>query len=716
MTNEQPDLDAGVFFRRNADGVSIVIEKGSDGAARLLHFSSRPFDPASVPVEEKFRRRFTLAEVHLSGEDQHDHHGGKHTGSNPGDEYPRYVRHKEYDTPEGRKLEVFQCSEKLEIISHLQFFNGLPVVRCWTEVSNVWKKPVGLEYVSSFALTGLTKTQPGHWTDQVFLHIPRNSWMAEFQWIRQPLSDYGLTSAASRNFTMQRAAFSNSGSMSSKELLPMGLLETAGTGELFFWQIEAAGSWHWEVGDIAGQLYLQLSGPTERENLWWKKLQPGETFISVPIAIGVADQNPETAFNCLNDYRRVIRRPHPDNCKLPVFFNDYMNCLMGDPTTGKLLPIIDTAADLGAEYFVIDGGWYGDGAWWGGVGEWLPSRVRFPGGIEEPISYIRKKDMVPGLWLEIERMGVNCRLAVEWPDECFFMRHGERVIDHQSYQLDFRHPKVIQHANEVVSRIVENYGCGFIKMDYNIDIGPGTETDSDSFGDGLLGHQRAYHNWIQSVLDRYPDLIIEHCSSGGMRLTYGFMDIHSLCSTTDNQNYLENARISINSATGVCPEQAGVWAYPLADSDEEAVVMNMVSALSWRPYFSGQMHRMGATRLDLVKEAVALYKTFRRHIPQAQLVWPIGLVDRSSGWGAFGLQWNDELLLSVWRFESDADACEFSLPYFSGRKTAVECIYPAGRPVPFTWNSEKSVLTVSFSRSNMARVFRVTDVEKQPSL
>ena len=39
--------------------------------------------------------------------------------------------------------------------------------------------------------------------------------------------------------------------------------------------------------------------------------------------------------------------------------------------------------------------------------------------------------------------------------------------------------------NEVIDRLVSQYGVGYIKMDYNIEPGIGTEYNSDSVGDGL---------------------------------------------------------------------------------------------------------------------------------------------------------------------------------------------------------------------------------------
>ena len=93
----------------------------------------------------------------------------------------------------------------------------------------------------------------------------------------------------------------------------------------------------------------------------------------------------------------------------------------------------------------------------------------------EVIQRIREKRMIPGLWLEIEVMGINCPLARELPDDWFFLRDGKRVIDHGRYQLDFRNPEVRAHADQIVERLVREFGIGYLKMDYNINAGPGTD-------------------------------------------------------------------------------------------------------------------------------------------------------------------------------------------------------------------------------------------------
>ena len=84
------------------------------------------------------------------------------------------------------------------------------------------------------------------------------------------------------------------------------------------------------------------------------------------------------------------------------------------------------------------------------MGEWQESKERFPNGLKEVTDYIREKGMVPGVWLELEVMGICCEKAQRVPDEWFFIRHGRRVYDRSRFQLDFRNPEVIDHANAVI--------------------------------------------------------------------------------------------------------------------------------------------------------------------------------------------------------------------------------------------------------------------------
>lgn len=681
------------------NGLHLVLDVTETGEVRLLHFSALPLAPADLGPESQ-QAGYRLVEVQISGMNPHAHHGSKHLGTCPGN-LLRYTAHKDYRTPIGRKLEVTQAHDGLSVTSHLQFYDQIPTVRAWTELVNHGKHALGVEFVSSFCLSGISKEGLHPWDQRCRLHIPHNSWLGEAQWRSNSLFELGLTLPA----PIKRLWYGSTGTWSTSTYLPMGCLENTEAHTTHVWQIEHHGSWFWELSANGKDAYLLLSGPTENESLWWKNLKPGESFTTVPAAVGCVSGGFEAAMGALTAYRRQMRRPHADNEKLPIIFNDYMNCLWGDPTTEKLLPLIDAAAAAGCEYFCIDAGWYADGGWWDGVGEWHPSAKRFPNGIKEPLDHVRAKGMIPGLWLELEVMGINCDLATRAPDAWFFLRHGKRVIDHSRYQLDYRHPDVIRHADAVIDRLVIDYGVGYIKMDYNINAGPGTELGADSFGDGLLGHQRAYLDWLDRVFDRYPALVIENCSSGGQRMDYGLLSRHSILSSSDQTDYRKYAVIAASCPTGVTPEQCAVWSYPLKDGDREEVIFNMVNAMLMRIHQSGHLAQISPERFALVKEGLDTYKRLRHLIPQGRPFWPLGLPDFHSDWTALGLDCGGKSFLAVWRLQSTTSTCLLRLPHLAGEAVQPVCLYPAENQARFAWNPVASALSVELPQNYMARLF-----------
>ncbi len=696
-------------IRLSHNDIHIVLEITDEKDVRLLHFSPNPY-AETMHKDAEQRKRSRLVEVQVSGENQDDHHGIKHTRTNPGF-LLEYVEHRDFVNSTGRKIEIMLEKDGLYVTCHMQFMGDLPVVRSWTEVKNASKENKGLEYVSSFALSGIEKEGLKPYPGKCNIYIPHNTWYGEGQWRRYTPGELGLNPV---NFnTLKRIQVSSRGTWSTYEYLPMGCFENTECGTMLFWQIEHNGSWSWEIADQAGLLYLQLSGPSETESAWYKELKPGDTFVSVPAAVGIVQGGFDEAMAALIQYRRLIRRPNEDNVKLPVIFNDYANCLNGDPTTEKLLPLIDAAAEAGCEYFCIDAGWYSDGEWWDGVGEWLPAPGRFPGGIKEPLDYIRSKGMIPGLWLELEVMGINCPLAKKVPDDWFFKRHGRPVMDHGRYQLDFRNKEVRDHADRVIDRLVKEYGVGYIKMDYNINGGLGTEVNADSFGDGLLEHNRAYLSWLDSVFSRYPDLVIENCGSGGMRMDYAQLSRHSIQSVTDQSDYRQMALIAAAAPSAATPEQCAIWSYPSMAGDAEEVVFNMVNAMLMRIHQSGHLAYLPEENLALVHEGIGYYKRIRQDIPRSLPFWPLGTPTYGDGWTALGLMCGDKAYLAVWRLNGPESVVELPIGHFKGKDMKAYCAYPAGKAAGlkgqanFIWNKASGSFSVELPAMYTARIFEL---------
>ena len=715
------------YLTYNEGRLHVVFGVTAQNQIRLLHFSEAPFVPKQEP-ENYYVEGYQFAILKYAGiNSPYEKQGTMYVTSMPGASM-LFDGIKEEENEHGRLLTITQRDPGTGAVveTQMQIYRGLSVARFVNTVTNGGSEPQTIEYLGSFAYLGLEKEGRRSTDEKMRLYIPHHSWQKEFSWQSYSFPELGLAQNQPRIFwrTSKTIDVTNTGHWSSKHYLPMGYIENTDADTGLFFQIEHNGSWHYEIGMQNNHFFVNVSGPTELQSHFSKTLQPGERFTGVPVAAGVSHADVSEAMSELTRYRRLIRRPNEDDEKLPVIFNDYMNCLMGDPTTAKELPLVDAAAAAGCEYFVIDAGWYAPGAWWSGVGEWQECRERFPGGVREVADYARSKGMIPGVWLELEVMGIDCDKAKSVPDDWFFVRHGKKVYDRSRYQLDFRNPAVIAHVNEVIDRVVNEYGVGYIKMDYNIEPGIGTELGAESFGDGLLQHERAYLRWLDSVFAKYPQLVIENCSSGGLRMDYAMLSRYSIQSTSDQEDYVHYSTIAANAPTGVTPEQAAIWSYPMRGGDCEETVFNMVNALLGRIHQSGHLAEIEPERFALVQEGISYYKTIRQELKNAVPYWPLGLAKVTDPWAALAMRTPKKSYLAVWRrggerfcevplaaLWRDMDAAAGGAHSANPADWKVRLVYPQAalaEHCAYAYDGYQGVLRVEFTEDVMARLFEIT--------
>lgn len=615
---------------------------------------------------------FSTIEVQLSGA---VNTRNKHIGHKCPD-IPKYIDHIDTSNDKGRLIVFTLNTSLLEIKQYYQFYNNAKTISCYAEVKNISSNNLGLEYVSSFCYGGFIDNGLASAIDDLEIYIPHNSWCEELNWRKQSLREAGFNLKKLPESTKHIRIF-NRGCWSTKEYLPMGILSNKIKNEHYFWQIEANGSWEWELGDKNHQLYLRLSGPTDQEHSWYKKLLTNEVYKSVTVAITVTSNGFDSAIAEMTKYRRlIIDNGRLDN-NLPVIFNDYMDCLWAKPTVENEIPIIEKAAELGAEIYCMDAGWYSLGEWWPLVGEWKICEERFNGGINLIFEKIKRCGMRAGIWLEPEVMGVNCPLVPEFED-CFFKYRGENIICEGRYQLDFRKEKVINHLNKVIDNLIEKLGVCYFKFDYNIDPIYGTELDADSCGDGLIKCNEAYIQWIDSLYERHPGLIIENCASGGMRMDYASLKHFAIQSVSDATHYNEFAHMSVMAPTAVIPEQTGIW---VVTANKNSVSENSIAAINGmlnRMYLSGRIDLLRENDFASLKESVEIYKKIRNDLIDSTPIFPCGICNSESDWMVGGRVTSDEsaIYLSIVNLNDDNSKKEIKLDKFENIEYKADVLYP----------------------------------------
>lgn len=596
----------------------------------------------------------------------------------------------------------------LQVESVFRARAGVPAFQTWTEVS-VERGEHVVDSVSSFA-TGAFLTDSGATVDEFALVHADNDWAAESRWRTDPLRDIGLATIdreAQHHPPRSRAVVQNRGSWSTGEALPIGVLQADGTVPAPYalvWQVEHNGPWLYELGETRRHAYLLLSGPTDQEHQWTAVVTPEQPFTSVPVSVGIAGSI-DDAFGVLTRQRRAFRHVREADRALPLVFNDYMNTLMGDPTTEKLLPLIDAAADAGADLFCIDAGWYAEGHWWDTVGAWEEAASRFPTGLGAVIDHIRARGMQAGLWLEPEVIGVHSPLAISLPSSAFVEHHGVRVAEHGRHLLDLRSPEARAHLDAVVDRLVGELGVTFFKMDNNTMTGPFA---------GMLDHQRALLDWLDAVQERYPALLIENCASGAMRADWAMLSRLHMQSTSDQQDPVLSATIAAAAPAAMLPEQAGNWAYPAPTMDPELFTLSLVNGVLGRMYLSGYLNEMSPSQRALVGDAIAAHRQVLDVVEASVPVWPLGLPAWEDPWVALGLRaTSGDLYLSVWSLPGASSSVSLPLPALAGQAVAVEPLFPTALGSwSVAWDAASGSLEVTNGGSTpTARVLRVRPQE-----
>ena len=691
-----------IRFRVNDDqSVELVNFSTLDSSEDLPLQAARPEAGFFAPFKPK-----QFLAVHVTGECAGGFHAGKHDVGSLSPEW-RYVKHTIEENEQGRLLTLsVKAADGLAADYCLQTYKGLSVVRAWTTLTNAGTEDIGLEYASSFFYSGLGKNRTSTNYDKLEFYIPHNGWSNEAQWQRCDAIDLGLAHLPLEGYSLpdkgnSRYHYGSCDSWSTSQYLPMGIVRDPESGEVCFFQIEHSGAWTVEYGMGDGKnLYVCLLGPSD-ESFWWKNLKPGQSFTTVPAAFGTDVGGIDEAIGQLTQYRRLIRRPNPDDEHLYVVFNDYMNCLFGDPTEEKDKMIIDRAAALGCEYFCLDAGWYDDGPWWDKVGEWRESRKRFPNGLKTVYDYARSKGLKMGMWLEIEVMGTECELAKKLPDDWFICTHGKRRVENKRFLLDFRNPEVRKYCADAVDRLIADYGCEYFKIDYNCTTGPGSDLNSDSLGDAMLEHYRALYGWIREIYQRHPDLVIENCGSGAQRMDYGILALHSLQSTSDQTDYVNNAYIAANVASAVTPEQGGMWVYPYVD-EREHVIFNMVNGILLRPYISGIVWSMSEDSMATLREGISTYKAIRGALRQMVPFFPLGFGRVGDSQLAYGVKGKGKAYLSVFTVKNDR--AEITLGSLGAIRSA-KVVYPTAQDCEYA--VEDGVLKVKLPGQTCARLFEI---------
>lgn len=233
--------------------------------------------------------------------------------------------------------------------------------------------------------------------------------------------------------------------------------------------------------------------------------------------------------------------------EIPVIYNTWF-CDFGQVDVERTINNIEEAAQLGCEYFVLDAGWYGCGAEWGAsVGDWTENLTTgYRGNMKKVSDLVRKSGMKFGLWIEAERGGADSHIVARHP-EYFFKSNN-------TFFLDFANEDAVQYIIETTMDLIQQYHIEFIKFDFN------ASTSVDRTGQAFYEYHRGQLRYVQALRKAYPNLYLENCASGGLRMNLEQMKYFDSFWISDDQSPYSSLRIFKDTVHRMPPCGLEKWA------------------------------------------------------------------------------------------------------------------------------------------------------------
>lgn len=346
-------------------------------------------------------------------------------------------------------------------------------------------------------------------------------------------------------------------------------------------------------------------------------LDAGQTFHAPEAVLVYSGDGYDTMSRAFHQLvlRHLIRGPWRDR-ERPILINNW-EATYFDFDEDQLVSIAAGAKEAGVELFVLDDGWFGerndDTA---GLGDWTPNVTRLPGGLGRLSRRITDLGMKFGLWFEPEMVNKNSDLYRAHPDWIIHTPGRHESHGRNQYVLNFADPAVVDAIYEQMHRLLTDADISYIKWDMNrniseaYDVTRGAEHQGELFHRYILGVYELH----ERLLEAFPDLIIEGCSSGGGRFDFGMLYYAPQIWASDNSDAVE--RIAIQYGTSLFYPLASIGAHVSVVPNHQTgrvTPLNTRINVAMFGTFGFELDLMQLSRDEYVQvvEATAFFKQYR---------------------------------------------------------------------------------------------------------
>lgn len=408
-------------------------------------------------------------------------------------------------------------------------YSAVDMLETWTEITNNEKKPVVLNQFSS----GYLPIRRG----DVWLSSLSGQWADEGVLTEEPL-------LPGMKVIKNKDGVRNSQTAHSEVMFSLDGKPQQNSGRVIGAALCYSGNYRLRIDTGQSDWHHFFAGINEENSMY--NLHGGETFVTPVLALTYSGEGMSGASRNFHKWARKYRLAHGDRLR-KTLLNSWEGVYL-DIKEPEMHQMMADIASMGGELFVMDDGWFGkkyrrvqdDSS----LGDWVVDDIKLPNGIQGLLDEAEKLGIAFGIWYEPEMTNIVSELYDKHPD--WVIKSTNRALQpgrgNTQLVLDLSNPRVQDFIVAIFDRLMKEYpGIDYVKWDANMEIkNHGSQyLTADNQSHLYIEYHRGFESVCRRIRDKYPELTIQACASGGGRANYGVLPWFDEFWVSDNTDALQ---------------------------------------------------------------------------------------------------------------------------------------------------------------------------------
>ena len=343
-------------------------------------------------------------------------------------------------------------------------------------------------------------------------------------------------------------------------------------------------------------------------------LETGEMFQAPEVILSYSSEGmnrlSQNLHHCIRQH--ICRGKYKEEIR-PILINSWEAAYF-DFTGDTIYELAKAAKEVNIDMLVMDDGWFGkrddDNS---GLGDWFVNEKKLGGTLGNLIKRINDLGVKFGIWIEPEMVSEDSDLYRKHPDWALTVPGRNPVRSRNQLVLDFSRKEVVDEIYDQICKVLDQGNIEYVKWDMNrslVDVYSSVTRDQ---GRVLHDYVLGLYDFLERLVQRYPNLLIEGCSGGGGRFDAGMMYYTPQIWCSDNTDAIDRLRIQYGTSFGYPVSVVGshVSAVPNHQTGRKTPLHTRgVVAMSGTFGYELNLMKLSEEEKQEIREQIAEYKSY----------------------------------------------------------------------------------------------------------